>query len=227
MKVGNASIYGSTDVGQLCQVVEEKTLDPLTNLEREAHYARAIQKPSFRVWRSEASIVLGRFQTPEEEVDLDRAGGLGIPVLHRSSGGGAVYHDRGNVNYSIYIPRMSARESRIGESLMELSFPVIEVLESLGIRWSWVPPNNVYALGRKISGSAQARSGVRMLHHGTFLVDADLDMMSGLLLAGGRSDLAPVVNLSDMISGITAEAVEEMLTSALEGTPLVRSYAQN
>lgn len=204
-------------IRSLLPVKDSTTHDPALNLEREARYMTKVQVPSFRVWRSTDSVVLGRFLEPALEVHTAVAAELGVPVLRRPSGGGAVFHDLGNVNYSIYLPGGHAPGPGIEESLMALSFPVIEVLESTGVPWSWNPPNNIYVSGRKISGSAQARSGGRLLHHGTLLVSTDLERMRHLLKPGGRSHVAPVVNLSDVLDGITVEEMERLLYAALAG----------
>jgi len=199
----------------LLPVVESTTFDPRLNMEREAYYMKMVEAPSFRVWRSTDSVVLGRFLEPEEEVRLDRARELGVPVLHRPSGGGAVFHDLGNLNYSIYFPQGRVPGFSIEESLWALSFPVTDLLDLLGVPWSWEPPNNIYAFGRKISGSAQARSSGHLLHHGTLLVSTDLQKMDQLLKQGGRSRVAPVVNLSEIVKSITVEEAELLLLATL------------
>jgi lipoate-protein ligase A len=199
----------------LTSVAESVTFDPGLNLEREASYIKTVEVPSFRVWRSTDSVVLGRFLEPGDEVYLDRTRILDVPVLRRPSGGGAVFHDLGNLNYSIYLPQGHARGLNIEKGLRTLSFPVTNLLDSLGVPWSWEPPNNVYVLGRKISGSAQARSGGRLLHHGTLLVSTDLERMGQLLKPGGRSRIAPVVNLSELVRNITVEETEQLLHATL------------
>ena len=199
----------------LIPVVETRTFDPSLNLERETLFLKTVEAPSFRVWRSTDSIVLGRFLKPADEVYIERARELGIPVLRRASGGGAVFHDLGNINYSIYLPRGNASSFGIDGSLRDLSFPVTHMLDALSVPWSWEPPNNVYVLGRKISGSAQARSGGRLLHHGTLLVSTDLERMGQLLKSGGRSRPAPVINLSEIVNNITVTQVKNMMVATL------------
>jgi lipoate-protein ligase A len=205
--------------------VESPTFDPRINLERETDYMKTLKTPSFRVWRNTDSVVLGRFLQTEDEVHLNLARELGVPVLHRPSGGGAVFHDLGNINYSIYLPRGHLPDFDIEKSLIALSFPVTNLLDSLGVPWSWEPPNNVYVLGGKISGAAQARSGGHLLHHGTLLVSSDLRKMGQLLKPGGRSRIAPVVNLSEIVRNITVEEVERLLHTTIsverEGLSLI------
>lgn len=176
---------------RLVPVMDCPTYDPALNLEKEALFMQSVESPSFRVWRSKDSVVLGRFLAPEDEVYLSRAEALKVPVLRRPSGGGAVFHDLGNINYSIYLPRGRMQGFSIEESLRVLSFPVTNLLDSLGVPWSWEPPNNVYVTGKKISGSAQARSGGHLLHHGTLLVSTDVERMYQLLNLGARASLHP------------------------------------
>jgi len=213
---GNASFQSNGLSGvPPVPIQESRTFEPSLNLAREARYMKMVDAPSFRVWRSTDSVVLGRFLKLEDEVYLARAMELAVPVLRRASGGGAVFHDLGNINYSIYLPRGGAASFSIEESLRTLSFPVTDMLDSLGLPWSWEPPNNVYVLGRKISGSAQARSGGRLLHHGTLLVSTDLEKMGQLLKTGGRSRIAPVVNLAEIVRGISAEDAVVMMSGVL------------
>jgi lipoate-protein ligase A len=193
-------------------IQEEKTLDPELNLGRDAEYWKQGEANRARVWRNGSCLVMGRFLKPEAEVYLDKAEELGIPVLKRASGGGAVYHDPGNLNYSLYLDLQDPRLQDIGESLRALSFPVTRLLDLLEVPWKWVPPNNIYVEGKKISGSAQARSRGRLLHHGTLLVSCDLEMMKTLLRPGGRSTIAPVINLAEVLPGVTVEEVGGMLS---------------
>jgi lipoate---protein ligase len=196
-------------------IKEETTLDPALNLERDAGYWKGAGGNRARVWRNESCVVLGRFLKPEAEVFLAEAERMGIPVLKRASGGGAVFQDLGNLNYSLYLDLEGMRLHDIGESLKALSYPVTSLLDSLEVPWRWVPPNNVYVKGRKISGSAQARRRGRLLHHGTLLVSCDLDTMRALLKPGGRSTMAPVINLAEVLPGIEVKRIEEMLARAI------------
>jgi lipoate---protein ligase len=207
------TVAGEVDM-QLELIREERTFDPALNLERDVFYWKGADGNRARVWRNGSCVVLGRFLKPEDEVYLSKAQEMGIPVLKRASGGGAVYHDPGNLNYSLYLDLEGMQFQGIRDSLRVLSYPVTSLLDALHVPWRWVPPNNIYVEGRKISGSAQARRRGRLLHHGTLLVSCDLDTMRALLKPGGRSIIAPVINLAEVASGIGVETVERMLVQA-------------
>lgn len=196
---------------RLLEIVEEQTLDPLENLAREELYLRTASVPSFRVWASSDSVVLGRFLEEREEVRSRLAARVRVPVLRRRSGGGAVFHDPGNLNYSIYIPPGFPRPFAADDSLRFFSWPVARLLDHLGLDWSFVPPNSIFARGAKVSGSAQWRSCGRLLHHGTLLVASDLDKLRRLLKPGGRSDYAPVANLSELVGGVSVARAAGLL----------------
>jgi len=194
---------------------ETETFDPEENLRREALYLSSTTAPSGRVWRNRECVVLGRFLRAEDEVHVERASADGVPVLKRTSGGGAVFHDLGNINYSIYLPSSEYAGFGIEESQGLLSYPVIGVLEHLMLPWKWVPPNNIYVDGRKVSGSAQARSQGRILHHGTLLVCCDLEKMAFLLKRGGRSRTAEVANLGEFVPGLGLGDAEGLMKDSL------------
>lgn len=204
---------------------ETETFDPKENLCREALYLSSTTAPSGRVWRNSECVVLGRFLRAEDEVHVERASADGVPVLKRTSGGGAVFHDLGNINYSIYLPSSEYTGFGIEESQRLLSYPVISVLEHLMLPWEWVLPNSIYVDGRKVSGSAQARSRGRILHHGTLLVCCDLEEMAYLLKRGGRSRMAEVANLGEFVPGMGVRDAEGLLRDSLARgwNPLYRS----
>lgn len=201
--------------GKFVELEEVITFDPAENLYRESRNMMEAPAPSFRVWRSRDCVVLGRFLNAGEEVYLDRSERLGVPVLKRPSGGGAVFHDLGNINYSLYLLEEHLPAFGVEASLRTLSFPVTRLLDEMGVSWRWMPPNDIYVEEGKISGSAQARSRGRVLHHGTLLARSDLDKLRHLLKEGGRSRVAPVANLLDGLPGVSVEDIEAMLKAVI------------
>ena len=120
------------------------------------------------------SIIIGRNQNTVEEINTDAVERNGVTVVRRVSGGGAVYHDLGNLNFSVMTSKVADRFNRYDE----FTRPVIEVLRELGVPAELGGRNDILVEGRKISGNAQFASAGRMLSHGTVLVNADLDAVS-------------------------------------------------
>ena len=123
------------------------------------------------------AVIVGRNQNTVEEVDPGVIAERGITVVRRLSGGGAVYHDLGNLNFSFLTPYAPERFNRYDAFLG----PVLAVLRDLGVPAELGGRNDVTAGGRKISGNAQFTTMARMFSHGTLLVDADLDAVTAAL----------------------------------------------
>lgn len=169
---------------------------PAYNLALEQVLLARASGPAFLLWRNAPAVILGRNQHPDAEVDWTEAGRLGVPVFRRRSGGGAVYHDLGTVNFSFILPA---------------SFPVAEALARmvgiLGLPAAATERNDVLADGRKIAGTAQYLSGARRLFHGCLLYDTDLARLARLLRPhpgklrrhGVASVRARVANLRDLL----------------------------
>ncbi len=174
--------------------------------------------PTLRLWRNRRCVVIGRSQDPEAEADVPRCRELVIPVLRRCSGGGAVYHHPGNLNFSLYLPLQEAWGT-VRESQLRLAGLLAGALRA---RWSveaHVAEGGVYVEGKKISGSAQLRQRA-LLHHGTLLLwEDELDMRSFLraMQAGYRPGPVPsrpasVSSLSDLVGyPVTLEDGVEVL----------------
>jgi len=126
---------------------------------------------------SPAAISIGYFQSLEENVNIERAREMGVDVVRRITGGGAVYH-KWEVTYSIvlYPP-----PGKILDSYRMIERGIIEGLKELGIEAQYSGINDIVVNGRKISGNAQTRKYGGLLQHGTILMDVDVDEMFSLL----------------------------------------------
>jgi len=134
----------------------------------------------FMLWRNAKAVIVGNNQVIENEVDLEFAKEHGISVVRRKTGGGAVYHDLGNVNYT-YI---SKNVDEFGNFLV-FAQPVIDFLQSKGVNARHIGKNDIGIfdgiIDRKISGTAQRVKGEYILHHGTLMFDVDIEILEKVL----------------------------------------------
>jgi len=169
------------------------------------------------------SIIIGRNQNTIEEVNPGVVAARGITVVRRISGGGAVYHDLGNLNFSFMTPSVHGRFNRY-ESFTR---PVVDVLHDLGVPAELGGRNDILADGRKISGNAQFARPDRMFSHGTLLFDSNLDDVTAALVPkpgkveskGVKSIRSRVVNISEFLKEpITVSELRERIIEKIFGT---------
>ena len=143
---------------------------------------------TIRLYRWKPSAVsIGYFQSLQQEVDLDACERLGIDVIRRITGGGAVFHDYdGEITYSLVAPETDPRMPQdILESYRLICSCIISGLQKLGVDAEFKPVNDIMAGGRKISGNAQTRRHGVVLQHGTILVDSDAKKIFTVLKVSG------------------------------------------
>ncbi len=151
--------------------------NPYRNLAIEEYLFRQSKEDVFMLWQNEPTVVIGKSQNAHAEINLELARARGVHVARRITGGGAVYHDLGNVNYSI----VSTSKGKDGIDFAYFTAPMIAVLASFGVTAELSGRNDLTVDGKKVSGSAQHAEGDRVLHHGTLLFDSDLDALSSVL----------------------------------------------
>lgn len=152
-----------------------KTTDPYYNLALEEYLFERAEEDAFVLWQNAPTVVIGKNQNAYAELHMDEIARRGIRIARRITGGGAVYHDLGNLNYSY-----------IANGTGELDFarfeaPIISVLSRVGVAATTSGRNDILVDGRKFSGNAQHAKGARTLHHGTLLFDTDLTVLSSVL----------------------------------------------
>ena len=146
------------------------SLDPCFNLALEEYLlSLETDEEIFCLWRNGPAVVSGRFQNIFAETDVPSAEDRGVAVIRRITGGGTVYHDGGNLNYTVI-------RNKDGNGLDYPAFiaPVAAALRELGAP-AEIAGSCITVNGKKISGSAQTAVGNRVLHHGTLLYSVDLD----------------------------------------------------
>lgn len=153
--------------------IDSQSTSPFNNLAAEEIFLKNRNDDFFMIWQSEPSVIVGKHQNTLAEIDLRFVREKGIHVARRLTGGGTVYHDQGNINFSFI------RRGEQGRLVDFSSFikPVIDFLEGYGLTAVQGPKHEIMAADRKISGNAEHVYKTRVLHHGTLLFDADLQIL--------------------------------------------------
>lgn len=128
-------------------------------------------------WRNKSAVIVGKNQNTLSEVDLGYTDNHGIEVVRRMSGGGAVYHDLGNICYTVIAPYNSGVDT-----YREFSAPLIKYLNEIGVPATFSGRNDIEVYGYKVSGNAERIYRDRVMHHGTLLFDTDLTVLEKTLI---------------------------------------------
>lgn len=155
-------------------VDNQKITDPHLNLALEEYLLRhaRLDEPLLLFYVNEPAVIIGRNQNALEEIDAEFVAQQGIHIVRRLSGGGAVFHDLGNLNFS-FITQGDAQLHQFER----FTQPVIAALNRLGVPAVLHGKSDIFVNGRKISGNAQYLAQGRMFSHGTLLFDTNLKMM--------------------------------------------------
>ena len=194
--------------------------DPRLNLAFEEYLLRHVDRsePLLLFYVNEPSVIIGRNQNTIEEIDPDYIDAHNIHVVRRLSGGGAVYHDPGNLNFSFVT---DGREDL--HNFAKFTGPVVAVLQSLGVAAELRGRSDIFADGRKISGNAQYATTSRMFSHGTLLFDTDMgEMLRAINPRQMRIESKAVQSVRSVVANIREllphdMAIDDLKTALLRG----------
>lgn len=170
----------------------------------------------FILWQNKNAVIVGRNQNTYEEINQDFVKERNISVVRRLSGGGAVYHDLGNINFTFIV-----NDNQDFTNFTKFTQPVLATLYSLGIKAENNGRNDITIDGKKFSGNAQFKYKGRMLHHGTILFNSNIFDMTEALTPGAakvaskgiKSVQSRVTNLCDYLSEpVTIEEFKQLLS---------------
>ncbi|MCP1102937.1 lipoate-protein ligase A [Aequitasia blattaphilus] len=163
--------------------IESTSTNPAFNLALEEYVFDYMPKDQeyFMLWQNENTIVVGKHQNTVEEINAAYVKERGIQVVRRLSGGGAVYHDLGNINFTFVVDADNIEQL----NLQAFCQPVVKTLERLGVEAEQSGRNDITIDGKKFSGNSQYIKGKRIMHHGTLMFDSDLSVVAGALKVTG------------------------------------------
>ena len=210
--------------------IDNRCTNPYFNLALEEYLLKNISDKSFMLlWQNDNTIVIGINQNAAEEINFDYVKENNITVVRRTTGGGAVYHDLGNINFS-FITNL---DEESGFTINDFVQPIIRALASMGITASADGRNDITVDGRKISGNAQRLYKNRILHHGTLLFDSNVKKISSSLKVkpekftskSTKSVESRVANISDYLpEGTTINDFREMLLKSIRTESDIEEY---
>lgn len=199
------------------QFIVSNQTEPYWNISVENYLVETADAVTLYLWRNRRTVVIGQNQNPFSECNVEALEADGGYLMRRKTGGGAVYHDDGNINFSFVVPKALYDQTR--------QFGVIQrAVESFGLHTELSGRNDILVEGRKFSGNAFSKGRVNDLHHGTILIKGNMEDLARYLKPkpaklqkhGVASVRSRVVNLSELNPAINAESLVSRLKEAFE-----------
>lgn len=159
--------------------IESPYYDAFSNMALEEHVFENLPYTDscFMLWQNRNAIVVGKYQNTVEEINADYVRKHDIDVVRRLSGGGAMYQDMGNLNFTFVVDQSTSHALDFSIFIQ----PLVQALDKIGIVAVQSGRNDIVVDGKKISGNSQYNKNGRTMHHGTLLFDSNLDTISKAL----------------------------------------------
>ncbi|MCA1061972.1 lipoate--protein ligase [Rossellomorea sp. AcN35-11] len=193
--------------------------DPRINLAIEEYALKNldINESYLLFYINEPSIIIGKNQNTIEEINTDYVEEQGLHVVRRLSGGGAVYHDLGNLNFSF----ITKDDGESFHNFKKFTEPVVSALHKLGVKAELSGRNDIIAEGRKISGNAQFSTKGRMFSHGTLLFDSEMEnVVSALRVKKDKIESKGIKSIRSRVANISEFLSEKMSIEQFRSTLL-------
>lgn len=197
----------------------ENITDPRVNLAIEEFALKHldINETYLLFYINEPSIIIGKNQNTVEEINADYVREEGIHVVRRLSGGGAVYHDLGNLNFSF----ITKDDGNSFHDFKKFTDPVVKALKKLGVNAELSGRNDILADGKKISGNAQFSTKGRMFSHGTLLFDSEIEnVVSALNVRMDKIESKGIKSIRSRVTNIREHLAEDLTMEEFKETLL-------
>jgi len=206
--------------------LESSSTNPYFNLALEefAFGQMDARESIFMLWQNENTIVVGKYQNTAEEINREYVAEHGIRVVRRLSGGGAVYHDKGNLNFTFITDQKKFADF----NFRAFTRPVLEALEELGVHAAFTGRNDLVLDGRKFSGNSQYARHGRVLHHGCIMLDSNLDVVrDALRVRDAKFSSKSVKSVRSRVTTINEHAPRKITMDEFKGALKRRVFAGN
>lgn len=214
-------------------LINSKETNPYFNIAMEEYLLKNSNDDCFILWRNEPAVILGINQNAFSEINLDYIKDNNIPVVRRLTGGGAVFHDLGNVNFTF----ISSKNRDDFNNFIKFTTPIISYLNTIGVKAEFSGRNDLVIEGRKFSGNAQCSFNHKVMHHGTLLFSSEITNLSNALKPsslkleshGVKSVKSRVTNISEHLkSPMTVESFkDDLFRFAVDEFPNSKVYDFN
>lgn len=189
--------------------IDHHSTDPAFNLAMEQYVFDSMsrEKDYFWLWQNDNTIVVGKHQNTAQEINASFVKEHGIKVVRRLSGGGAVYHDMGNVNFTFIADAGDLEQL----NLHKFTVPVVNTLKKIGVQAQANGRNDISIEGKKFSGNSQYIKQGRIMHHGTLMFDSDLTVVQQALnVSNAKYESKGFKSVRSRVTNIRPYAAEGM-----------------
>lgn len=202
-------------------LINNPNTNPYFNLAMEEYFLRNTTEDLFMLWRNENSIIVGKNQNTLSEINYEYVKENNIKVVRRQSGGGAVFHDLGNINFTF----ISCNDNSFSD-FKRFTMPIIEALENLNVHAEFSGRNDLLINNQKFSGNAQYNYKNKVMHHGTLLFSSQInDLSSALKVKPSKFEGKGVKSVKSRVTNISQHLENNM--TVLEFKEYLMNFINN